>query len=629
MVSLLKILWIALINMAVCMFALAQPYPSDQGAFQVSQKEGCAPLTVSITELTFTGFCTCNYRVNGVLISPTHTFTTPGTYVITGIAQSGANPSSDQITITVNAPTQPAIEISTCASNRVSVKVNATEFDTYLVDFDNNLTDDATIVAGGSQTANFTYGTAGIKTITVRGKDNNAIDNCPKRMETFNAVAALAPATIQSLTVDDAQSVTLTYQPAANTQYRAVIATNGTATFQPFQNFNNGAATTQTLIQNGLATDNNYYCFRINAVDPCNNTTLNSNTICSTNFDVVALPDVNQLTWATDAAGVTNYTLERDQAAYQTVGIQNYNDTNIDCNVEYDYRVRINYVNGSTSTSLPKTVIAQTAIIPTTIVNTSAIVGDNTVDLTWIQDPAFMATNYLINRSGNGSIFQSIGQSTTPAFTDVDYTTSESFCYKINYTDACLKNSVLSEAVCPMRLVGSTNAVNAVFLSWSAYTGWQQGVMRYRIEKMDASGTLLNTFFSADLSFLDDTEDPDNQIVQYLIIAEPQTPGLTESVSNIITVRKRARLIFPTAFTPNQDQLNDTFTVVGQFVESMTLQIFDRWGRLVFSTDNNEAWNGTFEGKLMPESTYVWKAFITDQAGTTFSEVGSVALLKK
>ena len=79
------------------------------------------------------------------------------------------------------------------------------------------------------------------------------------------------------------------------------------------------------------------------------------------------------------------------------------------------------------------------------------------------------------------------------------------------------------------------------------------------------------------LTYLDDEEDPENQIVEYLVTAIPRNGLVTESVSNRVRIKRSFRLIFPTAFTPNKDRLNDTFSVAGQYVESMKLQVFDRW----------------------------------------------------
>jgi gliding motility-associated-like protein len=608
---------------------IAQPYASDLGAFRVDQKEGCAPLTVNITEVGFTGFCTCNYKVGPTSIGSTHTFTTPGTYVITGTAQAGASPSTDQITITVNANTQPEFEISTCNNNQVSVKVTTTQFDSYLVDFDNNNVDDATILAGGNQSTTFSYGSPGIKTISIRGKDLNALDNCTKKLQPFTAVPTLSAATINTLDVNNAASITLNYTPVAHYEYRAQVSTNSGSSFQPFQNFNSATATPQTLTLNSLAADDNYYCFRLNAYDPCTNGTVPSNIICSANFDAVAASDVNQLSWTTFGTGVLNYTVVRDLANYQTVNSLSYNDIGIDCNTEYEYSLTTNYTNGSTSRSLSKFVISFTNTIPTKIENTSAVVGEGTVELNWVPDPAFTATQYILDRSAHSGAFQFLGTSASTDYTDNTYETNSHFCYHVSYTDVCTKTSLPSDNICPIQLTGSLNNLNQVTLDWSAYEGWDLGVSRYKIEKFDADGILLSTTNSSTLTYLDMGNDPDNQIVKYRITAEPQDAALAISQSNTVTFKKQARLVFPTAFTPNKDGLNDTFTVEGQFVESMKLQIFDRWGVLLFSTEDNQAWDGMHEGRLMPESTYIWKAFITDKAGGKFAEIGSVALLRK
>ena len=63
------------------------------------------------------------------------------------------------------------------------------------------------------------------------------------------------------------------------------------------------------------------------------------------------------------------------------------------------------------------------------------------------------------------------------------------------------------------------------------------------------------------------------------------------------------------------------------------MQIFDRWGALVFETnDINNAWDGSIKGKGDFESTkqeiYVWKAQVTDVLKEKHSMVGHVTLLK-
>jgi gliding motility-associated-like protein len=98
-----------------------------------------------------------------------------------------------------------------------------------------------------------------------------------------------------------------------------------------------------------------------------------------------------------------------------------------------------------------------------------------------------------------------------------------------------------------------------------------------------------------------------------------------------LVVTKEVNLFYPTAFTPDGvgPIENETFTVRGQYIVKLELKVFDRWGSMVFYTDKNEPWNGTNNGKALPEGTYVWRAQINDLAGRDFSGGSTVVILKK
>lgn len=68
-------------------------------------------------------------------------------------------------------------------------------------------------------------------------------------------------------------------------------------------------------------------------------------------------------------------------------------------------------------------------------------------------------------------------------------------------------------------------------------------------------------------------------------------------------------LIFPKAFSPDGDAMNPTFRGLGTCaVENYTLKIFNRWGALIYETnDNSIGWDGTMEGgKNAPVGSYMW-----------------------
>nr|MCU0357244.1 gliding motility-associated C-terminal domain-containing protein [Cyclobacteriaceae bacterium] len=124
----------------------------------------------------------------------------------------------------------------------------------------------------------------------------------------------------------------------------------------------------------------------------------------------------------------------------------------------------------------------------------------------------------------------------------------------------------------------------------------------------------------------------DHQVIIYVIKANPVTPGLGQSVSNKITLTKTPLIFYPTAFTPdNQGPVeNEVFRVFGQFITSFEMQIFNRWGELIYSSKNiDEGWDGTFRGNDVPEGTYAFIARMKDLTGASFTQSGSVVLLRK
>ncbi len=89
---------------------------------------------------------------------------------------------------------------------------------------------------------------------------------------------------------------------------------------------------------------------------------------------------------------------------------------------------------------------------------------------------------------------------------------------------------------------------------------------------------------------------------------------------------------FPNVFTPNGDIHNPVFKPEGVNIFDFRMMIFNRWGQLVFETNDFEAgWDGTFKGKECPEGVYFWIATYSLYGNTdmiTESAKGSVTLFR-
>lgn len=87
----------------------------------------------------------------------------------------------------------------------------------------------------------------------------------------------------------------------------------------------------------------------------------------------------------------------------------------------------------------------------------------------------------------------------------------------------------------------------------------------------------------------------------------------------------------PTAFTPNQDGLNDMLEVFTSQVTKFELQIFNAWGECVHIMRNpQERWDGKFRNLPAPAGTYAWQASYTTplEPDKTLYKKGSLMLVK-
>ncbi len=93
------------------------------------------------------------------------------------------------------------------------------------------------------------------------------------------------------------------------------------------------------------------------------------------------------------------------------------------------------------------------------------------------------------------------------------------------------------------------------------------------------------------------------------------------------------RFYIPNAFSPNGDGVNDLFTVSGIEIISMTLQVFDRWGSLVYeSTEEAAGWDGRINGDDASEGEYVWRfsymGFLEDATRIADEVTGTILLVR-
>ncbi len=84
--------------------------------------------------------------------------------------------------------------------------------------------------------------------------------------------------------------------------------------------------------------------------------------------------------------------------------------------------------------------------------------------------------------------------------------------------------------------------------------------------------------------------------------------GCIDSITKPIIILDEFYIYVPNAFTPDGNRYNNTFRVSTINIVNFDIQIFNRWGELIFSSnDKNFEWDGSYQGNIVQDGTYVWK----------------------
>lgn len=105
-------------------------------------------------------------------------------------------------------------------------------------------------------------------------------------------------------------------------------------------------------------------------------------------------------------------------------------------------------------------------------------------------------------------------------------------------------------------------------------------------------------------------------------------------IREAVTAKESGRVLIPNAFTPSRygpgnmgSGENDVFLPLLANVSEFKLQIFNRWGELLFE-GINKGWDGYYKGRLCAQDVYVYKLEVTFHNGDQTTKVGDVNLIR-
>ena len=114
----------------------------------------------------------------------------------------------------------------------------------------------------------------------------------------------------------------------------------------------------------------------------------------------------------------------------------------------------------------------------------------------------------------------------------------------------------------------------------------------------------------------------------------------TFDLANPVKAISAGQIQFPNAFTPGNNgptdgvydpnsMDNDIFHPLSKGVVDYKLQVFNRWGEMLFETTNiNHGWDGYYRGHLSKQDVYVWKAYARFVTGDEQRMTGDLTLLR-
>ncbi len=273
---------------------------------------------------------------------------------------------------------------------------------------------------------------------------------------------------------------------------------------------------------------------------------------------------------------------------------------------------------------------------------------DNANILNWSFEVPWENTQYIIyRRDPDGVTFDSIDQTGNLTYRDDGLKNGLEYCYYVesigSYGVAGTSGTLInkSQQVCsipvdnvapcppPLEVTNECDIATSStaeddffnFLDWGNPTVLcddTDDVVAYNVYYTPTEGgefQLIETINSPDDSNYE--HQSEFGVAGCYAVTALDTNFLNESAfSNIVCIDNCPVYELPNAFTPNGDGQNDFFNPFPyRFVERIDMQIYNRWGQLVFETEDPDInWDGTnLNGDNLAEGTYFYKAKVFEK----------------
>lgn len=203
----------------------------------------------------------------------------------------------------------------------------------------------------------------------------------------------------------------------------------------------------------------------------------------------------------------------------------------------------------------------------------------------------------------------------------------------VTVTDGC-DRAVLTEIAQPVFLNTGVGIGGGPTLEWSPLVNGAEGTTTYEIIREDTSGTteVIASVAGEVTTFVDEGQEEGCYRIR-AIFSPTDADTAYIFLSNLSCVVLDRAVYLPNVFSPGASQPeNQTF---GPFFDGLpaiseySLRVFDRWGALVFeSEDPARGWDGELGGRMAPTAAYVYVLRLRQAGGNLIQQTGVVTLLR-
>jgi gliding motility-associated-like protein len=308
-----------------------------------------------------------------------------------------------------------------------------------------------------------------------------------------------------------------------------------------------------------------------------------------------------------DSIGNVNLPGTQNDTIYQHINVDTYNNSK-------SYRIEFYNEN-------PRKYIGSSHCASSVYLD--IVPSDNMLTLDWTSNVPWTEDSFAVYRQNPTTLlFDSIGFSTIAQYTDIDLINGTTYCYKVksfgHYSEPGIIKPLINfsqEACgvpydnvkpCVPELAITPNCDSILnTLTWNnPNLTCADDVVQYKIYFSTNDSANFNLIATIDgAGNLNFTHNNNNISIAGCYYITSLDSNANESLtSDTVCADNCPEYQLPNVFTPNGDGINDVFKPFPyKYIESIDMQIYNRWGNLIFSTKDPEIlWNGTNQQSKQP-----------------------------